>query len=113
MKLEHRAKPLAPFRTYWRRQVRSFVVALAILTINLLIGIAGYMYFGGYGFVDAFVNASMILGGMGPLGDLCCDGIKLFAAFYALYSGMVLPTAVAIALTPYAHRMLHKFHLAD
>ena len=111
MKLERRHQPLASSRTFWNRQVRFVLGAMGIVGASLLIGTAGDMHFAGPRLVDAFLNASMILGGMGPIGDLPCDSAKWFAAFYALYSGFALLTTVAIILTPSMHRVLHKLHL--
>ena len=69
------------------------------------------MHFAGYPLVDAFLNASMILGGMGPVGELPNEGAKWFASFYALYSGVALLTTVAVMLTPLVHRLLHTLHI--
>jgi hypothetical protein len=71
------------------------------------------MHFAEQSFVDAFLNASMILGGMGPVGELTSDGAKYFASFYALYSGVALLSSVAVILAPAMHRILHYFHLED
>ena len=113
MKLEHRRQPLASKRTYWLRQLKFVMAALVIVGVSLFIGTAGYMWFAGYVLVDAFLNASMILGGMGPIGDLPCDSAKWFASFYALYSGIALLTTVAVILTPMVHRVLHRLHLDE
>jgi len=72
---------------------------------------AGYHYFEGMEWIDAFANASMILSGMGPLNPLQTSAGKLFAGFYALYSGLALIVAVGILLAPVVHRVLHRFHL--
>lgn len=113
MKLEHHKQPLAPWSTYVRRQLRFVLAALVLVGVSLAIGSWGYMYFAGYRFVDAFLNASMILGGMGPIGDLPCDSAKWFASFYALYSGIALLTTVAVMLAPLVHRSLHRLHLDE
>ncbi|MFN8351389.1 MAG: hypothetical protein U0U25_07990 [Flavobacteriales bacterium] len=111
MKFEHRRQPLATQRTYLLRQLRYGLFALAFVCGSLAIGVAGYMHFAGYPLVDAFLNASMILGGMGPVGELPNEGAKWFASFYALYSGVALLTTVAVMLTPLVHRLLHTLHI--
>jgi hypothetical protein len=113
MKLEHRKEPLAPWRTYLLRQLRFVLFAMVLVVASLAVGTWGYMYFASFAFVDAFLNASMILGGMGPIGDLPCDSAKWFASFYALYSGIALLTTVAVILTPLTHRLLHRLHLDE
>jgi hypothetical protein len=113
MALEHRRQPLAHPRVFLFRQLRYLLAALVFVAISLSIGVWGYMHFAGYTFVDAFLNASMILGGMGPIGDLPCDSAKWFASVYALFSGIALLTTVAVILTPFVHRVLHTLHLDD
>ena len=111
MKLEHHKQPLATVRTYRLRQLKYVTVALVFVGLSLGIGMWGYMRFGQLSAVDAFLNASMILGGMGPVDALPDDSAKLFAAFYALFSGIALLTTVAVILTPMVHRVLHRLHL--
>lgn len=86
---------------------------MVLVVVALAIGVAGYMWAAGFDFTDAFLNASMILGGMGPVDTLPNDTAKWFASFYALFSGIFLVAAVAIMLTPLLHRILHRFHLDD
>lgn len=113
MKLEHKRQALAPWHTYLARQLRFLLYAMVLVSVSLAIGTWGYMHFASFVFVDAFLNASMILGGMGPVGDLPCDSAKWFASFYALYSGVALLTTVAVILTPLTHRLLHRLHLDE
>ena len=80
---------------------------------SLTIGVCGYHYLGGLPWIDSILNASMILGGMGPVDTLKTSGAKLFASLYALYSGLALIAVMGIMLTPIIHRFLHKFHIAD
>jgi len=83
-----------------------------ILTIvGLAIGIAGYARFEGMSFVDAYVNAAMILSGMGPLGELKTAAGKVFAGSYAIFSGLVIVIATGFVLAPIFHRILHRFHV--
>ena len=98
-------------RTYVRKQLRFMLVALAFIAVSLVIGTAGYMGFAHRSFTDAFLNASMILGGMGPVDPLPNTASKWFASFYALYSGVALLSIVAAMLAPTIHRLLHKLHL--
>ncbi|HEX2617159.1 MAG TPA: hypothetical protein VHL57_06430 [Flavobacteriales bacterium] len=105
--------PLTRRQVYVQRQLRFVLAAVGFIAISLGIGIVGYMCLAHFGFVDALLNASMILGGMGPVGALPNDASKLFASFYALYSGVALLTIVATMLAPTVHRFLHKFHLDE
>jgi len=110
---EHRSRPLVPPRVYILRQLRFFLASQVFVAASLAVGTWGYMHFAGQAAIDAFLNASMILAGMGPIGDLPNDDAKLFASFYALYSGIALLTTVAVILAPLVHRMLHALHLED
>ncbi len=87
------------------------LVGLSGLIITLGIGIAGYHWIAGLRWVDSLLNASMILGGMGPVDKLSSDAAKIFASVYALFSGVVFISAMAVILSPALHRALHKFHL--
>ena len=84
-----------------------------MVILSLTMGVAGYMGLAGMGFVDALYNASMILGGMGPVDTLTGNAAKLFASAYALYSGIALLGTVAVILAPLVHRMLHALHLME
>ena len=113
MKLEHHKEPLAGPKTYLVRQLKFFLAAQVFVAFSLAIGTWGYMGLAHLRLVDAFMNASMILGGMGPVDPLPNDGAKWFASFYALYSGIALLTTVAVILTPLVHRFLHRLHLDE
>ncbi len=89
------------------------VIALATLLISLGIGMLGYHTLEGFSWIDALLNASMLLGGMGPVTPLQTDAGKIFASFYALYSGVILLASVGVLVAPILHRFLHHFHLAD
>jgi hypothetical protein len=110
---EHRGQPPLTRRQFLRRLLRHGGYAAIFVAISLAIGIAGYMALGGLSFVDAFLNASMLLGGMGPVGALDSTAVKIFAAIYALYSGLVLLVVAGIMLAPVFHRVLHRFHWED
>src|SRR5436189_5481659 len=103
--------PLLPRRLFLRRFMRNFLIGASLIALSLAGGMAGYQYFEGMSLVDAFVNAAMILSGMGPVGELKTSGGKIFAGCYALYSGLALITVAAITLSPVFHRFLHRFHL--
>lgn len=110
---ESHASPLASRRVFARRMAMFGIMAALVAGTALLIGILGYRYIAGMAWVDSLLNASMILGGMGPMGDLPSDGAKVFASAYALFSGLVFISVMGIVLTPAAHRMLHVFHLDE
>jgi hypothetical protein len=91
--------------------VRSGLIAMGLVALSLFVGMLGYHELEGLPWIDAFVNASMILSGMGPVAELRTPGAKLFAGFYALYSGFAILTIAAILLAPVVRRFLHRFHL--
>lgn len=108
---EHRRQPLLPWTAYARRQVRHGLFALALVAAALGIGVLGYHGFEQMAWVDALVNAAMILGGMGPMGALHTAAGKVFAACYALFAGLMFIVIVGVLFAPVAHRFLHHFHL--
>ncbi len=110
---ESKDDPLMPRARFLARLGRSFGVTLQIVAFSLWFGGAGYHYLGGLPWIDAVLNASMILTGMGPVDPMRSTAGKLFATFYALYSGIAFLTMVAILLAPLVHRMMHRFHLDD
>ena len=101
-------KVRARFAAHLRTNV---LLALSLLGVSLLIGMAGYHWLGPMSWLDAFVNASMLLGGMGPVGELSSEGLKLFAGIYALYCGVVFIATTGLVLAPVGARILHRFHL--
>jgi len=108
---ESKADPLLSRRDFLKRQARFGFVALALVAISLAIGMAGYHFFENLSWLDSLVNASMLLGGMGPVNALQTDGGKLFASFYALYSGLIFLVVAGFLFAPIFHRILHSFHL--
>lgn len=108
---EHRSARLVPIGTFLGRLGRHGAVSAGIVFGSLAIGALGYRHFGGLRWIDAWLNAAMILTGMGPVNEMTTDGGKLFATFYALFSGVVFLTAVAVLFAPLMHRFLHRFHL--
>jgi len=110
---EHRKERLLPFRAFLRRVVRHASFAALLIVGSLVLGMVGYVYLEHMSWMDGFLNAAMILGGMGPVAPLQSASGKLFAGLYALYSGVVFLVAVGVLLAPILHRLLHKFHLAE
>ena len=110
---ESRTQPLASVQRYALRIAASFFIALLLIGGSLFAGMWGYAHFEGMRWLDAFLNASMILSGMGPADQLKTDGGKLFAGCYALYSGLVIVLASGIVLAPIVHRILHRFHVDE
>ena len=111
IKYEHKSKPLLSKKKYYKRLINNILLAVVFLFLSLGIGIGGYMYFGKLSFVDSVLNASMILGGMGPVDVMHSDSAKYFASFYALYSGVALISSVGIIFSPIIHRMMHRLNL--
>ena len=108
---EHKSKPLLTRWAFLGRMARSGAVVVGIIAFSLFLGSAGYHYLGGLPWIDALLNASMILTGMGPVDPLKTTSAKLFATFYSLYSGVAFLTMMAVLVAPLLHRFLHKFHL--
>ncbi len=110
---ESKKEKLLPFHKFLHRIFSSILFALAILAVALGIGILGYHYVAQFSWIDALLNASMILAGMGPVGELPGDAAKIFASCYAIFSGVVFITLIGVILGPVVHRILHKFHWDD
>ena len=96
---------------FLRHFARSFLIAQLVVLVSLVIGMLGYHGIEGMAWDDAFVNAAMILSGMGPMGELKTTAGKIFAGCYALYSGLALIVIIGIMIGPVVHRFLHRFHL--
>ncbi|MGE5284172.1 MAG: hypothetical protein ACM3OG_04305 [Actinomycetota bacterium] len=108
---ERRHDPLLPRKEYLRRIARSGGVALVTVLAALFLGVSGYHWIEGIPWVDSILNAAMILGGMGPVTELRTTAGKLFAAAYALFSGLMFIVVAGLLFAPVIHRFLHKFHL--
>jgi len=108
---EHTSRPLLTRRHFLRRMFNHFLFASAIVFASLGIGIAGYRITEGLPYIDAILNASMILGGMGPVNELHTAAGKLFASFYALFAGMLFLVVAGVMVAPIAHRLLHWMRL--
>lgn len=110
---ESRREPLLTRPEFARRLAASVGAAALLIGVSLAGGMAGYHGFEGMSWIDAFVNAAMILSGMGPMAAMRTDGGKLFAGLYALYSGLAVIVATGLILAPVLHRLFHRFHLDD
>lgn len=110
---ENRRDPILPTRIFIRRLLACLALALAIIAVALGIGVAGYHFIAGLPWIDALLNAAMILTGMGPVDVLPSNAAKVFASLYALFSGVVFISLMGLLLSPIAHRVLHKFHLSE
>jgi len=110
---EHRSKKLLPRKEYLHRLAHHATLGISVIVVALGIGMMGYHHFEKLPWVDAFVNAAMILSGMGPVATLQTDGGKIFAGGYALFSGIALIAVLGIIFAPVVHRFLHKFHLEN
>jgi hypothetical protein len=110
-RFERRGQPLASRRKFLVRMLIAIGLWVILTVVGLAIGIAGYAVFEGMSFVDAYVNAAMILSGMGPLGELKTTAGKVFAGSYAILSGLIIVIATGFVLAPIFHRILHRFHV--
>jgi hypothetical protein len=108
---EHRAQPLLTPREFLIRQMIYLLVAFGIIAGSLVMGMLGYHFLEKLSWIDSLLNAAMILGGMGPVNALITTGGKIFASFYALYSGIIFLVSVGVILAPLYHRFLHRFHM--
>ena len=104
-------RPLAPREFFLRRLLRGALIALGTVGAGLALGAFGYHALEGLPWLDALLNASMLLAGEGPIAPLHTVGGKIFATFYAVFSGVLFITAISTMLAPAAHRFLHRFHL--
>ena len=111
MTFERRHESLLPRALFVRRLARWSAVACAVLLGSLALGICGYHFLEGLPWIDALLDASMILGGMGPVDPIRTTAGKLFASFYALYSGLAIISVAGMLLAPIVHRFLHRFHV--
>ena len=108
---EHHSRRLLPWPLFLRRAGRHLLFALALIAVAVGVGTLGYHLLDGLGWIDAFLNASMILSGMGPVDRMESDAAKLFAAIYALFSGLVFIAITGLVLAPWLHRLFHLMHM--
>jgi hypothetical protein len=110
MQYEHRGQPPISTRLFLVRMVHHTAFLFVVVIGSVALGTAGYHWIDGSAWLDGFVNACMLLGGMGPVGELETSGGKVFAALFALYAGLVFLIGGAVLLTPILHRVMHKYH---
>ena len=110
---EHHTQPILPRKDFFARLMKFALTAVILIAVSWLIGIVGYRILEGMTWVDATLNAAMILGGMGPVNQLNTNGGKIFASLYALFSGVVFLISIGVILAPIIHRLFHKFHLQN
>ena len=110
---ERRNHPLLSRAKFARRVARHMLLALFLVGVALGMGVLGYRYIGGLSWIDSLLNASMILGGMGPVDPLRSDAAKIFASCYALFSGLAFVGIAGLMIAPFAHRLLHRFDIEN
>ena len=110
---ENRKQPLLSTAKFLKRVARHWLAAFGVLALGLGGGIVGYHYIVGLNWIDSLLNASMILGGMGPVDPLRTNGAKIFASCYALFSGLAFIGIVSVLLAPFVHRLLHRVHAEE
>lgn len=110
---ESKNQKIAPKHAFVKRLLRNLAIGIFVTFLSLFIGMLGYWHFEKMDWVDAYVNAAMILSGMGPLGELKSEGGKLFAGTYALFSGIIFLVIVGIIFIPVFHRFFHQFHIEE
>ena len=113
LRFEHHHHALASRSHFWLRVLVFASAALLLIAASLGVGMAGYEHYEGLAWRDAFLNASMLLGGMGPVNTPHTDGGKLFAGVYALYAGLVFLVSLGVGLAPIVHRAIHRFHIDE
>jgi hypothetical protein len=110
---EHRKQPLLSTAKFLKRVGRHWLAGFGVLGFGLGGGVVGYHYIAGLSWIDSLLNASMILGGMGPVDSLKTDAAKIFASLYALFSGLAFVGIVSVMLAPFVHRLLHRVHAEE
>ena len=113
MKLEHRTERVMPLPAFLLRLVRYTIFAVCLILFSVSLGVLGYHYFAGLGWLDSFHMASMILTGMGPVAEMRTPVAKIFSSLYALYSGLAFLGITAVFFAPVIHRLLHILHVEN
>lgn len=108
---EHKKHPLLPFPRFLIRMLRYLVFSFLMICFSLSIGVIGYHLAARLTWIDSLYNASMILTGMGPVAELTTSPAKVFASFYALFSGIAFLSTVAVFFAPIVHRFMHIMHI--
>jgi hypothetical protein len=110
---EHRTAPLLPWPAFRRRLILHGAYAVVLVTVSMIGGTWGFWFFGGQAPIDAVLNTAMLLGGMGPVGELRSTPGKLFATVFALYAGLAFLGMATLLFAPVLHRAIHRFHLEE
>ena len=110
---ERRGHGLLPMPAFLRRFAFNLLLGIGFIAVSLAIGMCGYAGFEGLSLTDSFLNAAMILSGMGPVAPMQTEAGKIFAGTYALYSGLAVLAAAGVVFAPVLHRLLHHFHADD
>ncbi len=110
---EHISKPLLDSRSFYQRQLKFVVYAFSFLAVCLGIGMIGYHFIAGLGWVSAYHNAGMILSGMGEIDKMPTDAARIFSGSYAIFSGVIFIITIAVMLSPIVHRLLHIMHIDE
>jgi len=110
---EKHNEELLPRPLFAKRVLSHAALAFIVIAGALFVGMAGYHFLGALGWTDSFLNASMILGGMGPVNPLDTTAAKIFAGSYALFAGLVFIGVCGLVFAPFLHRLIHYFHLED
>ena len=110
---EKKSDQLISLNAFYKRQLLFFLYAFSLLMFSLLIGVLGYKFIAHLNWIDALLNASMLLGGMGPVDLLNSNAAKIFASFYAIYSGLIAIASFSLLAAPLFHRVFHHFHLIE
>ena len=110
---ERRKHPLASPRVFVRRVTKNLAIGIVLVVVSLAACMAGFVCIEGLGAMDAFLNASMLLSGMGPVHIPVTNAGKMFAGIYAIYSGFAVLGIAGVIFAPVVHRVLHRFHVAE
>ena len=111
--LEKRRHRLISRRRFAKRMGLAVALSGLLMLFGLAIGMLGYAHFENLSWTDAYLNAAMILSGMGPVNDIKTEAGKIFSGTYAIFSGFVIIIATGVILAPVFHRVLHRFHMEE
>lgn len=111
--MKRKNKNILPPKEFAKRVLKYAIFSILLLVFSISIGVLGYHFIANLGWIDSIYNASMILTGMGPVNEMVTDSAKLFAAIYALFSGVIFLSTVAIFFAPFAHRIMHLMHIEE
>lgn len=110
---EKKYQKLSPRHVFFKRMLKNIIIGISIAAVSLCVGMFGYHHTENMSWVESYVNAAMILSGMGPVSNLQTNAGKIFAGTYALFSGIVFLIVIAVIFAPLIHRFLHRFHMEE